>query len=340
MRTGVRVGVLLHCDFGSEAPANLARYYRRLVDVVEESGLDGLYIPTEIGWDRLSPLTMLGCLAAWSHRVQIGTCVLLAPMFSPLAVGEAASTAQLVSGGRVVLGLGMGWRREEFMASGVTLRSRRHRLEDHLAALPPLLAGHELNQDGHCHSFAGVRIGTSVGAPPVPLWVGAHSRGGIQRAAQHAASWVAGPFSDAAMLGAQTAAYKKALTRAQRPFTSLVLMRECSVAPTSREAWTEAARIHAKYREYAGRVGAMPFDVTAPLATLAAGRFVIGDPSECAEQLATFVSLTGATDVVLRYQFRGSDPDVALRNLSLLGTEVSPRLNQRVASLDRPARTK
>ena len=264
--------------------------------------------------------------------MQLGTCVLLAPLHDPLQLTEEVVTAQVVSRGRVVLGLGMGWRQEEFAAAGVSLDSRLGRFEDHLAVLPRLLAGEEVHHQGRFHHLAGVRVGLAAGTAPVPLWLGAHGRAGIARAASRGLPWIASPFTPAAVLVGQVSSYRDALEAAGNRFERLPLMRECVVADTRAVAWRAAESIRAKYQEYAARLGAMPFDASAPLVELAADRFVVGDPDDCAESLAHFVEITGATDLVLRTQFRGTDPEAALRMVSLVGQEVVPRLRARLAA--------
>jgi alkanesulfonate monooxygenase SsuD/methylene tetrahydromethanopterin reductase-like flavin-dependent oxidoreductase (luciferase family) len=327
----VKVGVLVHADFGEERPADLGTYLRRFVETVEAHGLDALHIPTEIGWDRYAPLTMLGALAAWTERVQIGTCVLLAPLHDPLQLAEAVAAAQVVSGGRVVLGLGMGWRPEEFDAAGVALDSRLGRLQDHLAVLPRLLSGEEVTYEGRHHNLQGVRVGLAEGSAHVPIWLGSHGRPGIARAARRADAWIAGPFTTAGSLAKQVAVYRDALEEAGRSSAALPVMRECYVAESRAAAWREAEPMRTKYQEYAARLGAMPFDASAPLTELAKGRFVIGDPDDCAEGLAHYVEANGVTDLILRMQFRGMDPEGALRTVALLGDEVVPRLRARLS---------
>lgn len=332
LRPEPTVGVMMHSDFGPERPHPLGTYLRRFVETVEEAGLDGIYIATEIGWDRFGPLACLGALAAWTERIQLGTCVLLAPLHDPLQLAEEITTAQVLSGGRVVLGLGMGWRREEFDAVGVDLDARLGRLQEHLATLPHLLAGENVDHRGCHYHLAQVRVGLADSIPPVPIWLGAHGRAGIARAGRRGLVWIASPFVTEQALGRQVAVYREALEAAGQRFERLPLMRECVVAETRAEAWRAAEALRAKYQEYAARLGTMPFDASAPLVELATQRFAIGDPDDCAESLAGFVAASGATDLVLRIQFRGSDPQATLRSVALLGTEVVPRLRALLAS--------
>lgn len=330
----VTVGLLAHADYGAERPADLGRYLRRWATTAEGSGLDALYTATEIGWDRADPLALLASLAAWTERVTLGTSVLLAPLRDPLQVAESMATIQQVSQGRAVLGLGQGWRRSEFDAVGISLSERPTRLLDHLETLPGLLRGEDVTHQGRHHTMDGVRVGW---ADPrgVPLWVGAGSRRAIERAALRADGWVAGPFSTVDGIARQSGVYREAAARAGRPAGSVVVMREVWVAPDEATAMREAQVIADKYAEYARVAGPMPFDPDWDLGRLARDRFVVGDPAACAEILADVVRRTSATDLVLRAQFRGTDPERALETVELLGREVRPRLHDLLAH-DRP----
>lgn len=322
----VTVGLVAHADYGEERPPHLGKYLRRWAATAEDNGLDALYTATEIGWDRADPVALLASLAAWTGRVSLGTAVLLAPLRDPLQVAESIATIQQISHRPVVIGLGQGWRRSEFDAVGVALSERRGRLLDHLETLPGLLRGEPVTHHGRHHAMQGVRVGWADTAG-VPVWVGASSRPAIERAAVRADGWVAGPFSTVGGIARQSDAYREAAARADRRAGSIVVMRECWVAQDEGAAMREAQVIRDKYAEYARVAGPMPFEPDWDLARLAHDRFVIGDPATCAEKLADVVRRTSATDLVLRAQFRGSDPERALEVVEVLGREVRPRLH-------------
>ncbi|MFI0718382.1 LLM class flavin-dependent oxidoreductase [Streptomyces sp. NPDC021224] len=114
------------------------------------------------------PFTTLAWLAGLTRSVRLGTTVTVLPYRHPLLVARMAEGLQQLSGGRFVLGVGVGWSPQEFAALGVPFADRGRLTDAHLAAL------HEARPGG---------------ATPVPLWVGGSSRAAIRRAVRHGDAW-------------------------------------------------------------------------------------------------------------------------------------------------------
>jgi probable F420-dependent oxidoreductase len=145
--------------------------------------------------DALEPLTALAGLATVTERVRLQTLVLCAPFRHPAVLAKMAATIDLLSGGRLDLGLGSGWLEDEFAAFGYPFGSVGERfaaLEETLEALAALFAseGDPVTFDGRSVSFREARLLPSPVQRPVPLWVG--GKGGprlLRLAARHAAGW-------------------------------------------------------------------------------------------------------------------------------------------------------
>jgi probable F420-dependent oxidoreductase len=149
--------------------------------------------PTPI--DALEPLTSLAGLAMRTERVRLGVLVLGAPFRHPGLVAKMAATIDQASGGRLELGLGAGWLRDEFDAFGYDFGSVGERftaLEDALAILDALFrAGDEpVTWEGRTASIHEARLLPAPVQRPIPVWVG--GKGGprlLRAAARHAAGW-------------------------------------------------------------------------------------------------------------------------------------------------------
>jgi alkanesulfonate monooxygenase SsuD/methylene tetrahydromethanopterin reductase-like flavin-dependent oxidoreductase (luciferase family) len=116
--------------------------------------------------------------------------VLVAPYYSALMLANQAATLDVLSGGRLVLGVGTGWNPEEFGAVGVPARERGARTDDHLAAARALWSQRPADFDG---PFTTLRA-AHLGVPPVtpggpPVWVGGHSNAALRRALRFGDGW-------------------------------------------------------------------------------------------------------------------------------------------------------
>jgi probable F420-dependent oxidoreductase len=140
-------------------------------------------------WDQdiYEPLSLLGALAAATTRVQLGTAVLVVPYRHPLTTAKMLATIDDLAGGRVVLGAGVGWLRDEFEALGLGDDVYEHRgtvTEEHLAAMRTAW-GAEAGA-----SFAGrfvdfADVGTAPRPPrPIPVWIGGKGERALRRAAR------------------------------------------------------------------------------------------------------------------------------------------------------------
>jgi len=145
--------------------------------------------------DALEPMTALAGLAAVTDRVRLQTLVLCAPFRHPAMLAKMAATIDLLSNGRLDLGLGAGWLEDEFTAFGYEFGSVGERfavLEETLEALDALFSsdGDPVTFRGPTISFTDARLLPSPVQRPVPLWVG--GKGGprlLRLAARHAAGW-------------------------------------------------------------------------------------------------------------------------------------------------------
>jgi len=165
-----------------------------LAVLAERSGLDSVWVSEHHFVDDgylPSLLPMCAAIAARTELVEIGTALLLAPLYEPLRLAEDAAVVDLISRGRLILGLGLGWRAEEFDAFGVALRERAARLEGTVAALRQAWSG-ELVVGSAEVSYPDVPVTPRPGRPGgAPLWIGALSEPAVRRAGRLADGFMA-----------------------------------------------------------------------------------------------------------------------------------------------------
>jgi probable F420-dependent oxidoreductase len=136
------------------------------------------------------PLVLLAAVSAATTRLRLLTSVLVAPYYPALVLANQAATLDVVSGGRLILGIGTGWNPQEFEALGVPARERGARTDDHLAAARALWTGQPADFDGPFTTLRAARLGVppvTPGGPPV--WVGGHSDAALRRVLRFGDGW-------------------------------------------------------------------------------------------------------------------------------------------------------
>jgi len=174
----------LTCQRGPGDPRPDGDRYREALELAahaERVGFDSVWLSEHHFMpDGYTPslLVLAAAIAARTERIGIGTGVLLAPLHNAVRLAEDAATAQLLSGGRLVLGVAQGWRREEFDGIGVPYRGRHLLFEEIVRTL------REAWGDGPV---------TPKPDPPPPLWIGGVSESAVRRAGRmgdaFTASW-------------------------------------------------------------------------------------------------------------------------------------------------------
>lgn len=126
------------------------------------------------------PFTALSWLAGATTRITLGTSVLIVPYRHPLLTARMAGDLDALSGGRFVLGVGVGYARQEFEALGLDFRRRGAMTDDYLAAIRAHLHEDVTSHDGPFARYAGVQTGPRPAAG-VPIWVGGNSDAALRR---------------------------------------------------------------------------------------------------------------------------------------------------------------
>ncbi len=309
----------------------------------ETLGLDHVWL-TEHHFvdDGYSPSLMpiATAVASRTSRIRIGTFVLLLPLHDTVRIAEDVATADVIAGGRIDLGLGLGYRVAEFEGMGVSTRERGARFAEQLPLLRRLLDGETVSAEGRFHNLRGARIMPPAVQHPLPLWVGARGDKALDRAARLGCH-LAGVSSEHRLR------YREALARNGRTaddyhVSQMVLV---YVAETRAQAWQEAARpVHhmlTLYRDWAAEAGDDNNDDQASraiptpeeMSRVQAGTFFgepafIGTPDEVYRGLADLLQRSPCTHLVLMGVLPGAPMDGTRRSVELFAREVMPRLKR------------
>ena len=178
---------LITCQRYPGDPRTAAGLCREAIDLAracETSGIDSVWTSEHHFWDddyMPSLLVMSAALAAATTSITIGTGVLLAPLYHPIRLAEDAATVELISGGRFVLGLGIGWRQEEFDRLGISMENPGRRMSEIVKLLRLSWKNEAFTFEGKNYSFDKTNV-TPKPSSPVPIWIGGFADGALRRA--------------------------------------------------------------------------------------------------------------------------------------------------------------
>ncbi|MER6809837.1 TIGR03619 family F420-dependent LLM class oxidoreductase [Spirillospora sp. NPDC000708] len=141
------------------------------------------------------PLATFSFLAGLTTRLRFLPYVLVLPFYHPLEIAKRYGTLDHLSGGRLVLGLGVGNLKEEFDLLGVPFEDRGPRADDALAALRAALSGRTVSYEGPYYAFRDMVIDPHAVQERVPLWIGGHSERALRRAVTLGDGWAPAPQS-------------------------------------------------------------------------------------------------------------------------------------------------
>ena len=148
----------------------------------------------------LDPMVSLGFLAAATTSIRLGVAVVNHPFASPLLLAKQAATVDVLSGGRLDLGIGSGWLPEEFTGSGAVMERRGARADEYVAALRALWSG----APGYHGEFftipAGRQDPSPVQRPGPPVLIGGMSRAAMERAGRIGDGWVTASSADLSVI--------------------------------------------------------------------------------------------------------------------------------------------
>jgi len=155
------------------------------------------------GHHALDPFVALSFAAAATSRLRLQTHILVLPYRNPFLVAKAVLSLDVLSGGRVILGVAAGYLKGEFAALGADFEARQEGSDDAIRAMKLAWAGDDIHLDGRGFQATGNSMGfRPVQQPHPPIWVGGNSRAAIRRAVELGDGWV--PFPNTAAMSRYT----------------------------------------------------------------------------------------------------------------------------------------
>lgn len=179
-------------------------------------------VPSAADW--LDPIVCLSFAAAATSTITIATGVLLLPEHNPVTVAKRAASLDVLSGGRLVLGVGVGWSREEFAALGVPYARRAARTREYVMAMRTIWREEVASYGGEFVAFDGIRVYPKpVGGREISVVVGGNSDAALRRVAKWGDGWYGFDLVDVAQVAERVAYLRRCCDDIGRDLTELQL---------------------------------------------------------------------------------------------------------------------
>jgi alkanesulfonate monooxygenase SsuD/methylene tetrahydromethanopterin reductase-like flavin-dependent oxidoreductase (luciferase family) len=326
----MKVGLYLTTQFTAGTDVAPARgEMLEQVRLARQSGFSSLWVPHHYltaPMQMLAPMPMLSYLAREAEGMTIGPNILIMPLLNPVHVAEDAVTLDLLTGGKFVLGIGVGYREAEFAVFNVPIKERVQRFTESIALMRRFWTEDRVTYEGKIFKVDDLGIGLKPlrpGGPPI--WIAGIVDVAVKRAARLGDAWLITNFAHLSVLEPQMKMYRETLAEVGKPFPAdAPITRECYIGPTREKALEECrAALEYKYKAYASwgldkqSEGSESFDQ--PFEQFVKDRFIIGDKGFVAEEIQRYNSLLGVNHFIMRVQWPGLDHSKVLRTISTLG---------------------
>lgn len=328
-------GILLTSVYDARTDARQqVREHEELVRTAEALGFSLMvagqhFLGAELRY--FQPVPWLTHMAAHAPTMRAATGIVLLSMVNPVDTAEQLATLDVLSDGRAVFGVGLGYSPHEFAAFGVQPGTKVARFEEALSLIRALWSGEPVTFEGRFTTVNDARPAVrplQLGGPPV--WIGGQAAGAVRRAGRLGDAWYAPPFPTHAELRSLRRLFLETATAHERPTTGEFPVRRELVLADSRTAAVDAAlqRYRARYETYRawGLSGENTPMAEGQVRTDVEDRFLLGTPAEVADALGRLGEECGMTHFVFKPHWPGLPHAEAMRQLERFGTAVVPAL--------------
>ncbi|NJP04158.1 MAG: LLM class flavin-dependent oxidoreductase [Chloroflexaceae bacterium] len=290
-----------------------------------------------------NPLLAAAAVAAVTRRIYVGCAVSILTVHHPVQVAEDAFQLDVMSGGRLFLGLGSGYSADDYACYQVNMNHRPSLFEEALQILHQARTGAAIDFRGKRYTTGAVNVYPRPVQQPLPLYVGAWSVPGLERTARLADGWITDVVNTRPTLKGLAQIYREACaTEGKKP--EVLVMREgfCAATREAAQQRYEAAIVssHRLYyqfgaynRELEPWMAAVPSADQLTLEHIQADRFILGDPQECIAEIERYIAELGATTFILRMRHPdGPSHAETLESIRIFAEQVIPYFRERYGS--------
>lgn len=326
----MRSSIFSVVDNYASGPRSVAELFSQLLHEVERAealGYEGYFVAEHHFHEYgvlPSPPVFLAAASQRTSRIRLGTAVAVLPFADPVRVAEDYAVLDLLSGGRLALGVGSGYLAHEFAGFGVGPWEKRARFDEALSVIETAWRGERFTHHGLYYHYQDIALNVTPAQRPVPLWVAVLNTEAAYHVGCQGRNLMMIPYAsldDISHLAAVTEAYRRGRAEGGHDAASgdVLVAFHTHLAGSDEGAKSEARPALDQYvatRLYARRRSLEELD--------AQGLVLIGSPDTVARRIAA-AARAGMTHVMALDNYGGKDPLLVDQSLSLFATEAIPR---------------
>ncbi len=313
----------------------------RLAQAADRLGLDSVWCAEHhfSSYGYLSrPLMLATHIASRTERIRVGSVVVVLPLHHPLIVAEDIATADVLTGGRLDVGLGRGYQTYEFERLGIPLSESRTRFEEGLDVLLKAFEGKPFAYAGKHYKFGETSVfPLPIQKPHPPIWIVGQSPESVEATAKRGFNLVSGGFGVPIERLREFRRGLDALDVDPRMKARMRVSTQRPIYVTTDESELPAVVEHARWnmrvtlslrkgleRVEKGRAIAVPLDVEPTTAELLDQYYVMGTPKTCIAKIRELQEIMGISHFNANFWFGDLEEAKVLRSMELFAKEVMP----------------
>ena len=340
----MKLGVYLNSQHpASDDPARRFAETLEQVRLIRSLGFDSIWAGEHHvtpGFHFFPQFGLLQRIAADAEGLWLGTNVTLLPLHNPVELAEVAAFMDVITGGKFLLGVGLGYRPEEYAMYGVPMPERVSRFKEAVGIVRRLWTEERVTHKGRHWQFSDATIGPRpLQSPSPPIIIGAQVKAAIERAANIGDGWLIVPIPDPRPAGRPDGDVHHGARSVAKlpPSPHICRLLEVGCGPDEETAFRQVApHLIEKYKAYfSWGLEGLTLDPNASpeqqFRSLAVNRFAVGSPAQVADILVA-QHRAGVTHLSMRASWPGMRQDDILSGLELLGRKVLPEVRKRTSA--------
>ncbi len=316
----------------------------REAELAEKVGFDSVFVPEHHMMPDgylPAPAVLLSAIAARTRRIRLGSSILQLPEWHPIHIAEEWAVLDNISGGRAILGVGLGLVDPEFKLFGLDIKDAVPRFTEQVNIIRQAWTEKTFSFHGRFFQLDNVCITPRVVQKPhPPIWIGAMSDGALKRAGRLGMGWISDPLHHINVMKAWADMYRQSAAEHGNP-TQVVLIRDAWVAKNRTEVervcWPTLRAYHLFYKNLgffeSGRFNTewepwvrtitddeWTFDRITP------NRLIAGTPEEVIDEIQRYREMVGCEYIIFYFRHpTGPDHEQVMKCIELFGKKVLPR---------------